>query len=297
MKLGTNLSFSVKRWVEPESWARVVKHDLGLDLAQFSFDIVDPWWPEELRSSVAKRIRQAVAAEGLTLHSAFVGLAHYTYNQLLHPLEEGRKASLQWYMNAIDFASELEVEAMGGPAGALSADEFLNPETRKKRYDMLLDSLCLLSEHAQKRGLKALLIEPTPLEREFPWTIEMASQMQDDLKDRTRVPIQWCFDWGHAIYKPLYHEKAHDTLSWLKGLAPDIGQIQLQQSDGELDRHWGFTHEDGIVDPAAVVAEIHQAGLEDIPVFLEVFYPFEWTNDQVMADMKQTFDLLKPLFT
>jgi len=42
MRLGTNLSFSVKRWVEPESWTRVVRQDLDLDLAQFSFDIVDP---------------------------------------------------------------------------------------------------------------------------------------------------------------------------------------------------------------------------------------------------------------
>ncbi len=296
MRLGTNLSFSVKRWVEPDSWARVVRHDLGLDLAQFSFDIVDPWWPAELRSSVAKRIRKAVEAEALELHSAFVGLAHYTYNQLLHPLEEGRKASMQWYMNAIDFASELEVEAMGGPAGALSADESLVPEKSRERYSMLLDSLSALSEHAQKRGLKALLIEPTPLEREFPWTIEMARQMQDDLKGRTAVPIQWCFDWGHAIYQPLYGENAGDTLSWLRGLAADIGQIQLQQSDGILDRHWGFTHEDGIVDPVAVAREIREAGLDDIPVFLEAFYPFEWTNEQVMADMKQSFDLLKPAF-
>ncbi len=296
MKLGTNLSFSVKRWVEPQSWARVVKHELGLDLAQFSFDIVDPWWPAELRSSVARQIRKAVAAEKLELHSAFVGLAHYTYNQLLHPLEEGRKASMQWYLNAIDFASELEVEAMGGPAGALSADEFLDPATSSKRYQMLLDSLCTLSEHAHKRGLKALLIEPTPLEREFPWTIEAANQMQTDLAGRTAVPIQWCFDWGHAIYEPLYKEKAKDTLSWLKTLAADIGQIQLQQSDGQLDRHWGFTHDDGIVNPATVVEEIREAGLEDIPVFLEAFYPFEWSNDQVMADMKQTFDLLKPVF-
>lgn len=296
MKLGTNLSFSVKRWVEPESWARVVKHDLGLDLAQFSFDIVDPWWPQELRFSVAKRIRKAVAAENLELHSAFVGLAHYTYNQLLHPLEEGRKASMQWYMNAIDFASELEVEAMGGPAGAMSADEFQNPAKRKERYEMLLDSLCLLSEHAEKRGLKALLIEPTPLKREFPWTIEMAKQMQADLKGLTSVPIQWCFDWGHAIYEPLYKEKAKDTLSWLQELSADIGQIQLQQSDGKLDRHWGFTHDDGIVDPPTVRKEIRQAGLENIPVFLEAFFPFEWTNDQVMADMKQTFELLKPVF-
>lgn len=297
MKLGTNLSFSVKRWVEPQSWARVVKHELGLDLAQFSFDIVDPWWPAELRSSVARQIRKAVETENLELHSAFVGLAHYTYNQLLHPLAEGREASMQWYMNAIDFASELEVTAMGGPAGALSADEFLDPAIRNERYQMLLDSLCILSEHAQKRGLQALLIEPTPLEREFPWTIEMANQMQADLNGKTAVPIQWCFDWGHAIYKPLYKEKAADTLSWLQGLADDIGQIQLQQSDGQLDRHWGFTHDDGIVDPTVVASEIRQAGLQDVPVFLEVFYPFEWTNDQVMADMKHTFDLLKPAFT
>jgi sugar phosphate isomerase/epimerase len=185
---------------------------------------------------------------------------------------------------------------MGGPAGALSADEALTPDLVDARYALLLDSLADLSDHARKRGLKALLIEPTPLEREFPWTIETAQKMQQDLSGRTAVPIQWCFDWGHAIYEPLYGEKAKDTLSWLKNLAPDINQIQLQQSDGQLDRHWSFTFEDGIVDPAHVVAEMHQAGLDHLPVFLEVFYPFEWTNDQVMADMKQTVAILKPVF-
>lgn len=115
-----------------------------------------------MRTSLVRRIRKAVDTEGLTLHSAFVGLSHYTYNQLLHPLEEGRKAAMQWYRNAIDFAGELEVEAMGGPAGALSADEALVAERVDARYAMLLDSPSELSEHARKRGLKALLIEPTP---------------------------------------------------------------------------------------------------------------------------------------
>ncbi len=110
---------------------------------------------------MAKRIRKAVQAEGLTLHSAFVGLAHYTYNQLLHPLEEGRQASMQWYRKAIDFASELEVVAMGGPAGALSADEACRADIVKARYAYLLDALVELTEYAQQRGLKALLIEPT----------------------------------------------------------------------------------------------------------------------------------------
>jgi sugar phosphate isomerase/epimerase len=295
MRLGTNLSFGVKRWVEPESWAHVVRHELDLDLAQFSFDFVDPWWPAELRQPLAKRIRQACANEGVTLHSAFVGLAHYTYNQLCHPLAEGRQAAKLWYRYAIDFAAELGVEAIGGPAGAVSADEAKDPATTEARYQDLLADLAELSEVAKAAGLKALLVEPTPLTREFPWNVEGAQRMQRDLAGRTAVPVQWCFDWGHAIYQPLYGKEGARTLPWLKACKDHIGQIQLQQSDGQLDRHWSFTCE-GIVDPAEVAAEITTAGLGHLPLFLEVFYPFEWTNEQVLADMKACLAKIKPAF-
>lgn len=295
MRFGTNLSFGVKRWVEPESWARVIRHELGLDFAQFSFDFVDPWWPAELRQPLAKRIRQACATEGITLHSAFVGLAHYSYNQLCHPLPEGRAAARQWYRNAIDFAAELGVEAIGGPAGAVSADEALDPGKVEARYQELLHDLIDLTDYAKTAGLKALLVEPTPLTREFPWNIEGAQRMQRDLAGQTAVPVQWCFDWGHAIYQPLYGAKDAKTLPWLKACKAHIGQIQLQQSDGQLDRHWSFAH-DGIVDPAEVVAEIKAEGLAHLPVFLEVFYPFEWTNEQVLADMKICIARTLPAF-
>ena len=295
MIFGTNLSFAVKRWVEPEAWAGVVRNDLGLDYAQFSFDIVDPWWPADLRASLAGRIRRACTAEGLTLHSAFVGLAHYTYNQLLHPTDEGRTAARQWYRNAIDFAGDLGVVCMGGPAGALSAAEAEDPVMRARRYDGLLTDLRSLSDHAKACGLQSLLVEPTPLTREFPWTIAGAVQMAEDLAGTTAVPIEYCFDWGHAIYQPLYGSAAA-TLPWLQALSAHIGQIQLQQSDGQLDRHWGFTHDDGIVDPAAAAAEIRSAGLGDKPVFLEVFYPFEWTNQQVLDDMQRTVAVCRPAF-
>jgi hypothetical protein len=42
--LGINLSFCVKRWVTAELWAPLVRDRLGLDLVQFSFDLVDPMW-------------------------------------------------------------------------------------------------------------------------------------------------------------------------------------------------------------------------------------------------------------
>ncbi|MGP1397132.1 MAG: sugar phosphate isomerase/epimerase family protein [Inquilinaceae bacterium] len=296
MRLGTNLSFAVKRWVEPESWARVVRHDLGLDLAQFSFDIVDPWWPEALRAPIAARIRKACAKEGVTLHSAFVGLAHYSYNQLLSPMEEGRQAALHWYRNAIDFAGEMEVTAVGGPAGAVSADRAGDPQAMETAYRRLLDDLADLADHAKKRGLSALLIEPTPLTREFPWTVEGAVRMQGDLAGRTAIPIQWCFDWGHALYQPLYGAKDARTKPWLEACGDHIGQIQLQQTDGQLDRHWGFTHDDGIVDPAGAARELRDAGLDHLPVFFEVFYPFEWTDGQVLDDMKRTVAAVRPAF-
>jgi sugar phosphate isomerase/epimerase len=295
MRFGTNLSFGVKRWVEPESWARIIRHELRLDLAQFSFDFVDPWWPAELRQPLAKRIRQACANEGILLHSAFVGLAHYSYNQLCHPLPEGRAAARLWYRNAIDFAAELGVESIGGPAGAVSADEALDATMVETRYQGLLTDLIELSTYAKTAGLKSLLIEPTPLTREFPWSIDGAQRMQRDLAGQTAIPVQWCFDWGHAIYQPLYGKENAKTLPWLQACKEHIGQIQLQQSDGQLDRHWSFAMA-GIVDPQEVAVEIRAAGLAHLPIFLEVFYPFEWTNEQVLADMKQCVARCLPAF-
>jgi D-erythrulose 1-phosphate 3-epimerase len=51
--LGINLSFAVKRWPEPEAWSAFVRDELGLDLVQFSFDLLDPWWPDDLAVPLA----------------------------------------------------------------------------------------------------------------------------------------------------------------------------------------------------------------------------------------------------
>ena len=296
MQLGTNLSFSVKRWVEPEAWARVVRREFGLDLVQFSFDLIDPWWPAELRAPLAARVRKACAAEGITLHSAFVGLAHYTYNQLLHPAAEGRQAAMLWFRNAIDLAADMGADGVGGPLGAVSADEAEDDAAMAARYTRLLDDIAALTDYAKQRGLAAFYIEPTPLTREFPWTVDGANRMLADLAGRTAVPVKWCFDWGHAIYEPLYGKEGAQVRPWLEGCRDDIGVIHLQQSDGQLDRHWGFTHDDGIVVPHEAADLLRQTGLAHAPVFLECFYPFEWTNEQVMADMKASFEALKPAF-
>ena len=40
-QLGINTCFAVKRWPQPERWARLVRDELRLDLVQHSLDLVD----------------------------------------------------------------------------------------------------------------------------------------------------------------------------------------------------------------------------------------------------------------
>ena len=40
MNFGINLSFAIKRWPEPAVWAGLVRETLGLDLVQFTYDLL-----------------------------------------------------------------------------------------------------------------------------------------------------------------------------------------------------------------------------------------------------------------
>src|SRR5688500_13891274 len=105
--LGINLCFAVKRFLEPEEWARLVREDLGLTTVQFTFDLLDPWWPEEPRNAMVRRIRRAADEWGIVIDTAFVGLAHYVPAGLLDPDPTGRRLSREWWHRAVDTAAAL----------------------------------------------------------------------------------------------------------------------------------------------------------------------------------------------
>lgn len=287
---GVNLSFAVKRWVEPEVWANLVARDFGVNLVQFSFDLLDPWWDKKLSLRLAKRIRKATKAHGITIHSAFVGLAAYTYNALLHPEKEGRKAAVQWYKNAIDLAAEMGTNAVGGPVGGMSVMQAANASVARDRYAELVDTLHHLTNYAKKQGLTGFLIEQTPLTRELPWNLSQYKKLTDDLKT-TAIPVTYTIDLGHVLYKPLYKREAK-LEPWLN---KHVGLVHLQQTDGMSDSHWGFTRK-GIVDLQKTKEQLEGAGLGDVPVVLEVFYPFELDDDSVVEDVKKSIRICQKVF-
>ena len=287
MELGINLGFASKRWPEPERWASLVREELGLGLVQFTFDLLDPWWPERERRVLAERVRRAADDFDLTIHSAQLGLAWYTFNGLLHPDAAAREIAREWWRRAAATAAELGVPAMGGPVGALSATDATDAALSAESYDGLLKDTVAASEAAASAGLEALLVEPTPLPREIPHTVAQAQRLVADLEGRLAVPIRWVLDVGHALYHPLYG--ADVTLEdWLVPLRNEIGLFHLQNHDYRSDAHWGWPHEGGRYDVAEFAVTVRQVGLAHIPVVIELFYPFEMSDEDVLADVRRS---------
>lgn len=292
---GVNLSFCVKRWPTAALWAPLVRDQLGLDLVQFSFDLIDPAWPDALLDDLAGETRAEAARCGVTVHSAFIGLAHYSYNQLLHPDPRVRDVAEAWWGRAFRFAASAGITRVGGPLGAIAArPDGVEADTLPDAdYADLVARLRRILTAAHPAGLGTFYVEPTPLRREWPWTVEQAQRLADDLADAI-VPVAFCVDWGHAVYAPRYGEAAQME-TWLDGLGPQIGALHIQQTDGRLDRHWDFT-EAGHVDPVEAAGLIRTAGLTDRPVFLEAFYPFERDDASVLDAMRRSIAILKPAF-
>jgi D-erythrulose 1-phosphate 3-epimerase len=296
MQLGVNLSFTVKRLPEAREWARFVRETLNLDLVQFTFDLLDPWTPADLRKTLAQSHRQAAQEYGITIHSAFTGLAAYTYNNLLHPDEAGRAAALLWWRNAIETAAELGCEAVGGQLGALSVADAANPSVSERRFQEAFEAWVALSQYAHEMGLTSMYIEPTPLTREFPYNIEQAEAMMVNWRGRTALPVKYAFDIGHAGYKPLYGNEAV-LESWLETLGEDIGLIHIQNTDGMSDSHWGWPDERGTFDVAEFGMLLQKYGLEDRPVFIEVFYPFELADESVLNNIHTSVEHCREALT
>lgn len=289
-RLGISTCFAVKRWPQPERWARLVRDDLGLDLVQHTLDLVDLDTSPAQVAGQADWLRAACAAGGLTLHSTFTGLAAYSSNLLLHPDPAGRERARAWYRRVIDFTAAAGGGSTGGHVGAFSVDDWRHPVRRRKLWAELGDSLDDLAGYAQERGLSCLLAENLAAVRE-PSTLQMMAALLTE-GDREHVPIRLCLDVGHQCV-PGTVGRDRDPYAWLEQLGARTDAVQLQQTDGRADHHWPFTPQTsagGIIDGQQVLAALDRSGAQDIALILEVIPPFEQDDDQALADIRQSAD-------
>jgi sugar phosphate isomerase/epimerase len=291
MKLGVNLCFAIKRWIEPQALAALVRDRLGLDYVQYTFDLTDPWWPAGERDRRAAAYANAFRAAGLSIESTFAGLASYTYNHFLAPTDELRWLGHEHLKRAIDMTAAMRVPATGMPFGSYSAADARDPVRREQIYAIAKDLWISVAAYAKRQGLKTLYVEPVPLSTEFPSSAADAARLMRDLDGKTEIPVRLLVDWGHALFEPLFGAEANMD-HWMATCGDWIAAYHIQQTDGQLDRHWSFTRP-GLVTPERLQAHWTRYGLTNQTYFAEIIYPFETPDAEVLDDMVAAVRALK----
>jgi sugar phosphate isomerase/epimerase len=282
--LGINTSFAVKRWPEPERWSALVE-ELGVELVQHTFDLVDLDGSPEHLAVQAGAIRSECERRGLRLHSTFTGLAAYSSNLLLHPDQRIRESAEDWYRRAIDFSSLAGARSTGGHLGAYSVGDSRDQARRESLTIELSGALSRLCAYARSRGLRSLLVENMAAAREPSSMGWMRSLLTPG--DHDHVPVELCLDVGHQCV-PGAEGAERDPYAWLERLGSAAPVVHLQQTDGLADHHWPFTRESnaaGHIRAAGVVDALGKSGADEVALVLEVIPPFEANDDSVMKDM------------
>ena len=284
--LGINDCFAVKRWPRPAEWASVVRDDLGLDVVQHSFDLVDLDAPADAVSAQAAEVRAAVAAHDLTLHSTFTGLAAYSSNLLLHPDADARDRAEDWYRRAIDFTALVGGASTGGHVGAFSVADAGDPARRAMLTTDLRSRLHRLAAAAKEAGLVYLVLENLAAARE-PATIAGVRALLT-AGDPTHVPVRLCLDVGHMCV-PGTAGDDRDPYTWAASLGSVAPIVQIQQSDEDGDHHWPFTparNAEGRIDADRLLDALEASGASEVALVLEVIPPFEQDDGAVLADLR-----------
>lgn len=268
MRLGINLCFADNRLIEPEIWAEFVRCDLGLDTVQFTFDLLDPWWPEIHRSALVRRIRAAADAWDVVIDSACVGRGHSGPAGLLDPDPAARSIARRWWRRACDVAAELGATAVGGPLGTLTFREAADPAARGDRCRELLDSIEAITSYAAAAGLREFLIEPSARAREYPSTLGQCLELADGLHGRCPIPTGFTLEIGQALFDPRYGPQA-TAETWINALGASILMLRVDNSNRWGDPRWGWPHERG-QGRAPIAASVSAAGLDGLPAILEV---------------------------
>ena len=91
----------------------------------------------------------------------------------------------------------------------MSVRDANDPVKRQERLEALRSDVLELLDYARSHGLQEFVIEPVPLTRETPHAVAEARGLLADLKHT--IPVKFCVDSGHALYKPLYGVQAGCT--------------------------------------------------------------------------------------
>ncbi len=297
--LGINTGFAINRFVEPDDWTRIVAEELGLQVVQFTADLLNPWYEDRILYSQAEKIRNYCEKYGIKITTTFT--SQFTrVNHLLHPDEEIRKVWIEWFKKFFKLSVFLGAEGSGSHFGIMTVRDCNNLEIKKQRIQQGVAGWRELSKYGSEVGMKYLIWEPMSIPREVGETIQETQKIQEFCKEDFSIPMMLCFDVDHGDVSSTNSDDTN-PYAWINYFGRDIKVIHLKQSLQDKGGHYPFTKEYndyGKVVPEKLLRTISDSKIENCYLILEIShrerYPFE---NRVLSDLRESVTYWKNSFT
>ena len=295
LHLGTDLSFALKIWPEPERWIKLIKENLGLNIIEFNSDFLDPlYYKPENYIIIAREIRQICEINNMFIHNYFTGMMTHCVNFLTHPDSRLGESGMTWCKGAIDIASELGAKGLGSHYNNIPFSVRENQRRYNKMVDQLIESIIQLSIYSKEKNLEFLLWEQMYAPSEIPYRINQASDLFKRVNARSLVPIKMTIDLGHSCCHAFKHDENDiNPYRWIETFGHMTEVIHLQQTDNTVSAHWPFTNEynkNGIIYPPKVLESIEKSGAKEIFLIFEIFFPLNYSEERVLSEMQESVD-------
>jgi sugar phosphate isomerase/epimerase len=288
-RLGINTGFSVNRYVEAEEWVRIVGHELGLKVVQFTSGMLNVNLPGKILSRQVNRIQKACEIHDVQITSTFTD-SFTRLNHLAHPDPDVRAYWIWWFKRFVDLSADLGCKSMGSHFGIFTVRDNMDPQRRSERLSQNIDGWHEIAAYAKDKGLSFLSWEPMSISREQGETLAEARRLHNAVNDGAPLPFKICLDVDHGdLSSP--DPRDTDPYAWLNEFATESPQIHLKQSYSNKSGHWPFTAEHnkkGQIFPERVIGTLIDKKVEDVELLLELSFrerePIDSTVIQVLKE-------------
>lgn len=294
--LGVSTGFAINRYVEPEDWTRIVAEDLGINIVQFTADLLNPDLPADLVQRQTNIIRRLCDDRNIRVETTFT--SQFTrVNHLLHPDPEFRAVWMNWFRRFFKISADLGAEGAGSHFGIMTVRDNASPDIREKRMNDGVHAWRCLSEDAAKMGLQYLIWEPMSVSREVGETIAATTDIQKRCAQGFAIPMKLCLDVDHG---DLQSTDPNDTdpHAWIRAFGKDAPVIHIKQSLREKGGHYPFTaayNAQGKIIPEEILSTLRNAGVEKCTLLLEISHRERWPFDyRVVSDLQESVEYWRP---
>jgi D-erythrulose 1-phosphate 3-epimerase len=291
-RLGINTGFAVNRYSEPEEWVRIVGDELGLNMVQFTADMLNVDLPSSIVCKQVNRIQKACELYNVEISSTFTG-AFTRVNHLAHPDPDVRKHWIGWFKRFVDLSVDLGSKSMGSHFGIFTHLDNNNLEYRSIRRQQNIDGWHEVANYAKNKGLDYISWEPMSISREQGETIPEARKLHTDVNVDSPLPFKMCLDVDHGDLSSL-DPRNTDPYEWLDEFASESPLIHLKQTNINKPGHWPFVEEYnkvGRIQPHEFINKLSDKGVHKVDLILEPgFKEREPSDSTVVAVLKESVE-------